>query len=133
MHPRAVVCLASDPDRMIGGTEISESMDIPGSYVVKVLQQLVKADIVTSQRGKGGGFSLALPASEISLLAVINVFEPIPRIKKCPLNLPQHCKKLCPLHSKLDASYAQMEETFGSSYISEMIDVKPSTKRSRKR
>ena len=71
---------------------------------------------------------LATAASEISLLDVINAVDPIPRIKTCPLNLPAHCKKLCPLHSKLDASYAEMEATYRDSFVSEMVE-KPKRKR----
>ena len=124
---RAVVCLASDEERLMGVAEISETMDVPSGYLVKVLQHLVRADIVNSKRGKGGGFQLANAASKISLLDVINAVDPIRRIKTCPLNLPAHCKKLCPLHSKLDASYAKMEATYRDSYVSEMVE-KPKRK-----
>ena len=119
---RAVVCLATEEGRLQGAAEISETMDVPAGYLAKVLQQLVKAEIITSKRGKGGGFLLSRSAKKISLLDVINAVDPIKRIKKCPLNLPAHCKKLCPLHAKLDASYAEMEKTFRNSFISEMID-----------
>ena len=124
---RAVVCLATDQDRLQGAAEISEQMDVPSGYLVKVMQKLVRANLVSSQRGKGGGFKLIRPPEEMSLLDVIGAVDPIQRIKTCPLNLPAHCKKLCPLHSKLDASYAEMEETFRNSFVSEMID-KPSNR-----
>lgn len=125
---RAVVCLATDEERLMGVAEISETMDVPSGYLVKVLQHLVRAEIVNSKRGKGGGFELAIAASEISLLDVINAVDPIKRIKTCPLNLRAHCKKLCPLHSKLDASYAEMEATYRDSFVSEMVE-KPKRKK----
>lgn len=125
---RAVVCLATDEERMVGVAEISETMDVPAGYLVKVLQHLVRANIVNSKRGKGGGFELATAASEISMLDVINAVDPIKRIKTCPLNLPAHCKKLCPLHSKLDASYAEMEATYIDSFVSDLVD-KPKHKK----
>ena len=56
---RAVVCLATEEGRLQGAAEISETMDVPAGYLAKVLQQLVKAEIITSNRGKGGGFLLA--------------------------------------------------------------------------
>jgi len=124
---RAVVCLAAD-ERLMGVSEISETMDVPSGYLVKVLQRLVRAGIVDSKRGRGGGFQLVKMADKISLLDVINAVDPIKRIKTCPLNLPAHCKKLCPLHSKLDASYAEMEKTYRESYVSEMVE-KPKRKK----
>ena len=120
---RAIVCLASDEGRLQGAAEISEAMDVPAGYLVKVMQQLVKAEIVVSKRGKGGGFLINRPAREIALLDVINAVDPIKRINECPLSLEAHCDQLCPLHAKLDASYAQMEETFKECSVSEMIDM----------
>ena len=120
---RAIVCLASDEGRLQGAAEISEAMDVPAGYLVKVMQQLVKAEIVVSKRGKGGGFLINRPAREIALLDVINAVDPIKRINECPLSLEAHCDQLCPLHAKLDASYAQMEETFKDCSVAEMIDV----------
>lgn len=119
---RAVVCLATSNTRLLGVTEISDQMDVPAGYLVKVLQQLVRADLVVSKRGKGGGFKLKELPEEISLLDVINAVDPIKRIKSCPLSLPAHCKQLCPLHSKLDASYEEMERTFRTCFVSDMVD-----------
>ena len=124
---RAVVCLATNEERMMGAVEISSSTDVPQSYLIKVLQQLSRNGIVHSRRGKGGGFALARSSREISLLDIITAVDPIKRIKTCPLNLPSHCKSLCPLHSKLDTSFAELESSLGNAYVSEMID-KPTRK-----
>ncbi len=126
---RAVVCLATHEQRVMGAVEISETTDIPQSYLIKVLQQLTRVGIITSKRGKGGGYSLAKPSNKISLLDIISAVDPIKRIKTCPLNLPSHCKSLCPLHSKLDSSFAQLEKSLGDAYVSEMID-RPKNKKS---
>ena len=50
---------------------ISPKYGIPLEYLVKILQQMVKAAILRSKRGPTGGFNLARPAKEITLLEII--------------------------------------------------------------
>jgi DNA-binding IscR family transcriptional regulator len=45
------------------------------------MQSLGRRGMVTAQRGKRGGFLLARPAEELSVLQVINTVEPIQRTK----------------------------------------------------
>ena len=41
---------------------VSEEYDIPLEYLLKILQQLVRASVLRSKRGPRGGFFLALDA-----------------------------------------------------------------------
>jgi len=54
---------------------ISKKYDIPLEYLLKILQQLVRANILRSKRGPRGGFSLARPAKKITLLQVVEAVE----------------------------------------------------------
>jgi Rrf2 family protein len=87
----------------------------------KVLQSLGRAGIVHSQRGLGGGMTLGKSAEEITILEVVNAVEPIQRIRTCPLGLSAHGVRLCPLHKRLDAALAMVEEAFGNSTLAEII------------
>ena len=51
--------------------EIAEALGVPPDYLLKILQQLVKARILVSTRGPAGGFSIIRPPEEISLLTVV--------------------------------------------------------------
>jgi Rrf2 family protein len=55
----------------IAGSRIPEEFGIPEEFYLKIMQELNKRNIVASKRGPKGGFKLARPASEISLLEVI--------------------------------------------------------------
>ncbi len=58
--------------------EISEKQDIPERYLVQILIQLKRMGLVTSSRGKQGGYILAKVPSEISLGEVIrNIVGPL--------------------------------------------------------
>jgi Rrf2 family protein len=50
---------------------IAEEYGIPMFYLIKIMQQMIKANILRSKRGPGGGFALARPAKEITLLEII--------------------------------------------------------------
>ncbi len=88
---RSVLYLARQPFKKISFVaEISEEYKIPKSFLAKILQKLVKAKIVRSYRGVKGGFSLARPAREISLLEVLEAIE-----GKICMNICLHEKKKC--------------------------------------
>ena len=55
---RAIVYLAKMPDEAHITREIAEATRVPSGYLAKVMQTLVKADLVQSRRGLGGGFTL---------------------------------------------------------------------------
>jgi len=85
------------------------------------LQSLAHAGVVRSQRGLGGGMSLAKTPEELTILEVVNAVEPIQRIKTCPLGLAAHGVRLCPLHKRVDNALAMVEEAFGSSTLAEIL------------
>jgi len=54
---------------------ISRDYDIPLEYLLKIMQQLVKANVLRSKRGPRGGFSLAKSLNRISMLEIIEAVE----------------------------------------------------------
>lgn len=118
---RAIVYLAMNPDFAYTTQQISETTKVPAAYLSKVLQSLVKARLVKSQRGLGGGFMLTKPPENISVLEVLNAVDPIQRIRSCPLGLEAHGTALCALHKKLDDATAAIEKTFAETTIAEIL------------
>jgi len=54
---------------------VSKAYNIPLEYLLKIMQQLVRANILRSKRGPRGGFSMARPAKKINLLQIIEAVE----------------------------------------------------------
>jgi Rrf2 family transcriptional regulator, nitric oxide-sensitive transcriptional repressor len=117
---RASVVLARSEGSAMTAPQLAEVAKIPVHYLSKILQELRRAGIVSSQRGTGGGFVLAKPAAEITVLQVVNALDPIERIRTCPLKLEAHGTKLCALHRKLDDAIATVEKAFGGSTLAEL-------------
>lgn len=118
---RAAVDLAAHPGEPRTSQQVAKDSQIPAGYVSKILQDLGKAGLVTSQRGPNGGFMLARPAKEISVLEAINAVDPIQRITRCPLNLPAHSKRLCKLHQHLDDAIAKVESAMANASLAELV------------
>lgn len=55
--------------------DISKEYNIPLEYLLKILQQLVRANILRSKRGPRGGFSLAQTPKKITMLQVIEAVD----------------------------------------------------------
>src|SRR4051812_19179831 len=73
---RAMVYLASIPDDVVVPfREIAKRMDVPQDFLAKILKTLVSRKWVLSTRGARGGYRLARPAAQISMLDVIEAVE----------------------------------------------------------
>ncbi|MGH7171406.1 MAG: Rrf2 family transcriptional regulator [Gemmataceae bacterium] len=118
---RAAVMLARSPEQAHSADEIAESVHMPRRYAHKVLQALVRARLVRSQPGPGGGYSLIRPPEALSILDVVAAIEPIARIRRCPLGLKSHTS-LCPLHRELDDAAAAMERAFARVTIDQLLN-----------
>ncbi len=66
---------ASDP---VSVGSIAQRHRIPETALAKVFQRLVRSGLVVGTRGPRGGYLLARPASRITVLDVMTVFEPVP-------------------------------------------------------
>ena len=73
----AAVEMARAGDRPVTVAEVAEPHGIPAAALAKVFQQLVRAGLAVGTRGIGGGYRLARPRAEITVLDVVSVFDPL--------------------------------------------------------
>jgi Rrf2 family protein len=124
---RAVIHLAHEAPTARTTAQIAEATRVPKDYLSKILQNLAKKGILQTQRGVGGGVSLTKSPEELTILDVVNAVEPIERYTTCPLKLPNHGTNLCPLHRRMDAAMASVEEAFRNSTLAEVLADPSST------
>ncbi len=83
--------------------ELADTMDIPQAYLAKLVPLLVRVGILATQRGRGGGVSLAKPAVTITLKEIIEAVEGPTALQDCPFELsPCPGNPRCPLYPVWD-------------------------------
>ena len=126
---RAVAELARNTE-VVNSDDLSLRTQVPRPYLMKVLQQMQDAGLVESTRGKMGGWRLnPSKADDMTMYDVMQAVDPITRIHTCPINLPEHADKLCPLHAALDAIFERMEKDFKNAKVLQLVDKNVSVDR----
>ena len=70
-------------DAPANAAEIAQAEGIPGKYLEGILGQLVVAGILRSERGKNGGYRLALAPAELPVLRIVEALEGQIRPTEC--------------------------------------------------
>lgn len=71
----AVVHLVESKESRLQGKEIAAALETPTDYLLKILQGLVRARLLTSLRGPNGGFELSRDPDEITLLEIVEAID----------------------------------------------------------
>ena len=88
--------------------EVSESIGSPIAYTAKILQDLVKHNILKSIRGARGGFTInKQDLEELNLLSIVICIDGPSSLTRCILGL-KNCSSTnpCPLHT----NYSEIRE-----------------------
>ena len=70
---------------------ICREQELPRQYMLKIFAALSRAGFVRTCRGKGGGFVLARPPAEISILNIMEAVEGPLALNFCQ-NKPSQCR-----------------------------------------
>jgi Rrf2 family transcriptional regulator, iron-sulfur cluster assembly transcription factor len=86
---------------VVSSDEIARKLNIPKEFVSKILQSLTESGIISSKKGKSGGFILAKDPSRIRLIDIVAAIDGLAMFNTCVLGFP-NCNpdKPCPLHDK---------------------------------
>ena len=100
---------------------ISKEYNMPLEYLLKILQQLVKSNVLRSKRGPRGGFSLAKPPKKISML---NILEAVDGPMISQLNLAEQSggEKFSVRTEKVyEKAIAQARSVYEKAKLSELV------------
>lgn len=90
-------CLAGGRCQTRSLEDISRCVEVPRSYLPKIVNKLARHGILETKRGVGGGVALTRPASEVTLLHVVEAIEGPGWMTECLLNLGDGpCGDACP-------------------------------------
>jgi Rrf2 family protein len=118
---RAVACVAAEGGRPLTSRQIAAAAKVPLGYLSKILGRLVRGGIVASQRGLNGGFILARKPDELTLLDLVRLVDGSRRVAACPLGIPAHAGRLCPLHRQVDRAAELAEQTLAGVTVADVL------------
>ncbi len=79
--------------------DVSSNENLPGPFLGKIFQTLVKGGLLTSTKGPGGGFSLARDPETITLFDIRAVVDGVSDLDGCAAGLAACSdEQPCPLH-----------------------------------
>jgi Rrf2 family protein len=125
---RAMASIAGTRNgRAATAIELARVTTIPIHYLSKVLRRLVAAGLLQSQKGHGGGFTLARPAAKIRFSDVLAAVGSAPARNQCAFGWGAcDSRQPCPLHpawSRLNTAFRDWADK------TTLADVMPNDKR----
>lgn len=104
--------------------EIAEEMAIPATYVAQILAELVRDGLVTSMAGPSGGYSLARPPNQISLLAVVRAVDGELSSGRCVLRGgPCRWEDVCAVHEPWFRAQQAMLDQLERTTLARVIEI----------
>lgn len=114
---QATLHLANQPDGApVAAATIARDLEIPGTYLAKVLNRLAREGVLESVRGAHGGYRLAGDARRLSVAQVVAPFDEFQPGKVCLMG-GRPCDPLnpCSAHDRwaewTGAARGMLEET----------------------
>jgi Rrf2 family protein len=126
---RAFVHLASVPEGKYAMVkQIAEDASIPSHFLAKILQQLARKGFLRSSKGPTGGFSLRMPASEVSLIMIVDAVDGLADYERCPAGLAEcNDHAPCGMHDSWKALRSRIMEYLERTSIEDLaksLDLK---------
>jgi Rrf2 family protein len=102
--------------------DISSRRGIPRAQAGKIVQQLVRANIVRTTRGAGGGVRLARPARQVTLKEVIGAIEGPLAVSRCVMYDDCPCVQPCTVRLALARIQRDVERALDGVTIADLAE-----------
>lgn len=112
--------LANNRNRLYSTKEIASILDVSENHLSKVLQRLVKENMVDSIRGPKGGFKLNYNYNKITLLDIYETIDGPILSTNCLLKKPI-CQGNCVLGELISSLNQKLKHYFENKKISDFI------------
>jgi len=122
-----------EPGSSASAAQLAEYFDLPAPYLAKQLQTLVKAGVLTATTGPRGGFRLARPPSEITLLQIIEAVDGTSSPYECReirqqgrgALPPEECQHTCILAEKMADAHEAWRRSLNAVTLADILASLP--------
>lgn len=122
-----------EPGATASTTQLAQYYDLPAPYLAKQLQALVRAGVLTASTGPRGGFRLARPPDEITLLQIVEAVDGNSPPYECReirqqgvgAVPPEECQRSCVLAEKMAEAYQAWRRSLAAVSLTDVIAELP--------
>ncbi|MET9439357.1 Rrf2 family transcriptional regulator [Streptomyces sp. NPDC006610] len=130
-----------DPGVSASATQLAQYYDLPAAYLTKQLKALVRAGVLAATSGPRGGFRLARPAAEITLLHIVEAVDGTSSPYECReirqqgrgALPPEDCRRTCVLAEKMAEAHEAWRASLAGVTLAEIVASLPPSAPSRTR
>lgn len=119
---------AAGDQAQVTAAQVAERYNIPSTVLAKVFQQLVRAGIAVGTRGSGGGYQLVKSPSELTMLDVIQIFEPPRSPGRCLLAEADDVSCMNPTECRLRMIFDEVDELVRCTFASITLETLASSR-----
>jgi Rrf2 family transcriptional regulator, cysteine metabolism repressor len=113
-------CEETGPGKPVPLGDIANAREMPLQFLEQVFAALRRAGIVRSRRGASGGYSLARPAAEISVLDVVAALDGVPSPAECTQGLCERADG-CGASSVWIEAQQALERVLGTTTVGDLL------------
>jgi Rrf2 family protein len=130
-----------EPRATASAAQLAEYYDLPAAYLAKQLQSLVRAGVLAATTGPRGGFRLGRPASEITLLQIVEAVDGASPPYECREirqqgqgALPaEDCRRTCILAEKMAEAHDAWRRSLAGVSLADVLATLPASAPARTR
>lgn len=102
-------------------TRIAEEHEIPKHFLSKILQQLVRADLLDSTKGPSGGYRLSRHPDNIALIEIVEVIDGLDVFHECGIGFKKcNDQDPCPFHDDYKVVRDKVKQLFENKTLGDL-------------
>lgn len=130
----AVTSLAQvGPGGTVSAAQLAAHYDVPAAYLAKQMQALVRAGLLSATTGPRGGFRLARPAEQITLLQVVEAVDGTSPFYTCNeirqhgrgATPPEQCRRACSIAARMAGAEAAWRRSLARVTVADIVGSLP--------
>lgn len=106
----------------IRASQIAEQFSLPSAYAAKVMTQLVRANVLHSDRGPRGGFRLTRPAEEIPVLDIVEAVDGLFEVEPGLTSSPELRDRLGGVHQLFETALHSVRQVLSGTSVASLLD-----------
>ena len=110
----------AEPGRPVRLGDLADRREMPLQFLERVFAALRRGGVVRSRRGAAGGYSLARPAADVTVLDVVAALDGVPSPAECTQGLCDHAES-CGASSVWIEAQQALEKVLADTTIGDLL------------